>query len=36
MQTIQIGYRGLRLLVDLNWYRGLCLDTVSAGLLLGV
>ena len=27
MQTIQTGYRGLRLLVDLNWDRGLYLGT---------
>jgi hypothetical protein len=36
MQTIQTGYCGLRLLVDLNWDRGLYLGTLSAGLLLGI
>jgi len=36
MQTIQTGYRGLRLLVDLNWDRGLYLGTLFAGLLLGI
>ena len=36
MQTIQNGYRGLRLLVDLNWDRGLYLGTLFVGLLLGI
>ena len=36
MQTFQTGYRGLRLLVDLNWDRGLYLGAMAAGLLLGL
>lgn len=36
MQTIQTGYRGLRLLLDLNWYRGLYLFALGAGLLVGL
>jgi hypothetical protein len=36
MQTFKTGYRGLRLLVDLNWDRGLYLGTMAAGLLLGL
>lgn len=36
MQTIQSGYRGLRLLVDLNRDRALYLGTMFAGLYLGV
>jgi hypothetical protein len=36
MQTFKTGFRGLRLLVDLNWDRGLYLGTMAAGLLLGL
>ena len=36
MQTIQSGYRGLSLLVDLNWDRVLYLGAIAAGLTLGV
>ena len=36
MQTVQSGYRGLRLLVDLNWDRGLYFGALAAGLLVGV
>jgi hypothetical protein len=36
MQTIHTGYRGLRLLVDLNWDRGLYLGVLAAGLLIGL
>lgn len=36
MQTIQTGYRGLRLLVDLNWDRGLYIGAIAAGLLVGM
>ena len=36
MQTIQLGYRGLRLLVDLNWDRGLYLGVLTAGLMAGL
>lgn len=36
MQTIQTGYRGLRLLVDLNWDRGLYLGALAAGLVAGL
>jgi hypothetical protein len=36
MQNIQTGYRGLRLLIDLNWDRGLYLGILVAGLLAGV
>ncbi|MFT6024104.1 MAG: hypothetical protein ACI9PY_002228 [Ascidiaceihabitans sp.] len=36
MQTIQSGYRGLSLLVDLNWDRALYMGALSAGLWLGV
>ena len=36
MQTILTGYRALRLLVDLNWDRGLYLGVLAAGLLIGL
>ena len=36
MQTIHSGYRGLRLLVDLNWDRGLYLGVLTVGLLVGM
>lgn len=36
MQTIHPGYRGLRLLVDLNWDRGLYFGVLAAGLLMGL
>lgn len=36
MQTIHTGYRGLRLLVDLNWDRGLYFGLLAAGLLAGL
>ena len=35
MQTIQTGYRGLSLLVDLNWDRLLYVGTIAFALLLG-
>jgi|TARA_B110000908_G_scaffold141755_1_gene169587 hypothetical protein len=36
MQTIHMGYRGLRLLVDLNWDRGFYFGVLAAGLLMGL
>ena len=36
MQNIHTGYRGLSLLVDLNWDRGLYLAVLAAGLLIGL
>ena len=36
MQTIQSGYRGLSLLMDLNWDRALYLGVMAAGLWLGL
>lgn len=35
MQMIQSGYRGLSLLVDINWDRLFVLGTVLVGLLAG-
>jgi len=35
MQTIKTSYRGLSLLVDLNWDRALCLGTMAVALALG-
>ncbi|MGB5557775.1 MAG: hypothetical protein WBN04_07160 [Paracoccaceae bacterium] len=35
MQTIQSGYRGLSLLVDLNWDRLLYFATIAAALGAG-
>ncbi|MGJ8583157.1 MAG: hypothetical protein ACSHXD_03610 [Marinosulfonomonas sp.] len=35
MQTIQTGYRGLSLLMDLNWDRLLYLATIAGALMLG-
>lgn len=35
MQTLQTGYRGLTLLVDLNWDRLLYVGTIAVALLLG-
>ncbi|KKN34208.1 hypothetical protein LCGC14_0795920 [marine sediment metagenome] len=35
MQTIKTSYRGLSLLVDLNWDRALYLGTMAAALALG-
>jgi hypothetical protein len=35
MQTIENGYRGLTLLVDLNWDRLLYLATIAAALGAG-
>jgi len=35
MQTIQTGYRGLTLLLDLNWDRFLYFGTIAVALLLG-
>lgn len=35
MQTMQNGYRGLSLLVDLNWDRALYVGTISAALMSG-
>ncbi len=35
MQTITTGYRGLTLLVDLNWDRLLYLATIAAALGAG-
>ena len=35
MQTIQNSYRGLSLLVDINWDRLLYVATIAAALLLG-
>ncbi|MDG1472559.1 hypothetical protein [Pseudosulfitobacter sp. SM2401] len=36
MQTLQSSYRGLSLLLDLNWDRALYLGTLTAGLCLGI
>lgn len=35
MQTIQTSYRGLSLLVDLNWDRLLYAATIAGALFLG-
>ncbi|MCY4336440.1 MAG: hypothetical protein OXC60_17435 [Litoreibacter sp.] len=35
MQTLQNGYRGLRLLADLNWDRLLWPAAIAASLTLG-
>jgi len=35
MQTIQAGYRGISLLVDLNWDRLLYVATIAVALMLG-
>jgi len=35
MQAISNGYRGLSLLMDLNWDRILYLGTIAGGLMLG-
>lgn len=35
MQTIQEGYRGLSLLVDINWDRLFYFGTILVGLLAG-
>lgn len=35
MQTLQAGYRGLSLLVDLNWDKLFYLGTLVASLLAG-
>ena len=35
MQTIKTSYRGLSLLVDLNWDRALYLGTMAVALALG-
>lgn len=35
MQTVMRGYRGLSLLVDLNWDRIFSLGTILVGLLAG-
>jgi hypothetical protein len=35
MQTISAGYRGLSLLIDLNWDRLIYLGTIFAALLVG-
>ncbi|WP_302622791.1 hypothetical protein SuNHUV7_34110 (plasmid) [Pseudoseohaeicola sp. NH-UV-7] len=35
MQTLQSGYRGLSLLVDLNWDRILYLATLVGALMIG-
>jgi hypothetical protein len=35
MQTVMKGYRGISLLVDLNWDRMFACLTVVAGLLAG-
>lgn len=35
MQTVMEGYRGLSLLVDLNWDRIFSLGTILVGLLAG-
>lgn len=35
MQTIQTGYRGLSLLMDLNWDRLLYIATIAGALMLG-
>ena len=36
MQTIQSGYRGLGLLLELNWDRALFLGSIGLGLAAGV
>ena len=35
MQTIQNGYRGLSLLMDLNWDLALYLSTIALALVAG-
>ncbi|ABG32143.1 hypothetical protein [Roseobacter denitrificans] len=35
MQTVQNGYRGLSLLIDLNWDRALYVSTVTLSLGIG-
>jgi hypothetical protein len=35
MQTIQQGYRGLSLLMDLNWDRMLYIGTIALALFTG-
>lgn len=35
MQTITLGYRGISLLLDVNWDRLLYLATIAAALLAG-
>ena len=35
MATLQAGYRGVSLLVDLNWDRLLYVATIAVALLLG-
>ncbi|MEL7025804.1 MAG: hypothetical protein AAGO57_01055 [Pseudomonadota bacterium] len=35
MQTLHAGYRGLSLLVDLNWDRILYVSTLVGALMLG-
>jgi hypothetical protein len=35
MQTVMDGYRGLRLVIRLNWDRVFVLGTIVAGLLAG-
>ncbi|WP_269084753.1 MULTISPECIES: hypothetical protein [unclassified Sulfitobacter] len=35
MQTIQTSYRGLSLLMDLNWDRALYTGAIAAALLAG-
>lgn len=35
MQTLTAGYRGLSLLIDLNWDRLLYIGTIAGALLLG-
>lgn len=35
MQTIQAGYKGLTLLIDLNWDRVFTVGTIIVGLLAG-
>lgn len=35
MQTVRKGYRGLSLLMDLNWDRALYLATITVSLGLG-
>lgn len=36
MQTLHTGYRGLSLLMDLNWDRALYLGALAGGLWLGL
>ncbi|WP_202909596.1 hypothetical protein [Alkalilacustris brevis] len=35
MQTLQAGYRGLSLLIDINWDRIFYIGTLVVGLLAG-